>query len=352
MLILLIFLVCAGCFDNAPSHPALKEETDSSQNAAQAFSLSSGTDIVMDDGQWSLSRMTTMKFFEWLQMYPQLRPTKSLDFVDDLQGYGLAQDKNEMLFMETSNGGRTWQVRSRLESDTGNQGLTFLDAQTGWLLTGGKDVGKSQLQLTSDGGLTWEIIARNLPGLSGTENNSFFRFFDRQNGLIALKDDSSLLILRTSDGGLTWSASSRIQLPQGPAGVVTFVSPTNGWYAAPGKKASSATILYRMTDGETWQEAGKLPRRLIPQAISFSNSQEGSLLLCSYDKGPTTARWQLLQTVDGGVTWIQHHFPDTFNILESHMQINMVEPQSGWIMGANGLWRTENGGLNWSLLAM
>jgi photosystem II stability/assembly factor-like uncharacterized protein len=286
----------------------------------------------------------------WSQVYPVLSPSKAISFVDDLHGYGLTSGLDELLFIETRDGGHTWRTKSSMADSTGVYSLNFLDAQTGWLLTSGSNDKKSELRLTSDGGRTWEVIARDMTGLDNLGNAPFFRFFDRQNGLIATGGVKDMALLRTQDGGLTWSASSRIPLPKESISTFSFVSPTQGWLIEQGKKDEVATYFYRMDDGETWQEAGVLPHRLTPQALSFSNSLDGWLLLQNYEDGKKV-QWLQLRTVDGGKTWSQQAFPETFHPLDLEMAMNVISPLSGWLLGVNGLWRTLDSGLHWSLLS-
>lgn len=115
------------------------------------------------------------------------------------------------------------------------------------------------------------------------------------------------------------------------------------------KKDNTATTLYHMTDGETWQEAGKLPSPLMPQAISFSDSQKGFILLHTYAQS-SEVTWELLRTVDGGKTWSQHEFPSTFQPLDVNIQMRFIASASGWLLDAKDLWRTTDGGMSWSLL--
>ncbi|SDM96215.1 hypothetical protein SAMN04487897_101632 [Paenibacillus sp. yr247] len=333
LVVLAIFLLCAGCFYGKSSTPSPNERSSSQETRDSGFSIVSGENIRVN------AQVTPMR----------LTPTKALSFVDELHGYGLASGIGDLPFVQTSDGGVTWQALSRLAYTTEPNAISFLDSQTGWLFTNESYGQKSELRLTSDGGQTWEVIAQDLPGLEARRETPFFRFFDRQKGLVAAKNDKDMILLRTQDGGLTWSASSRIPMPLKEEGVFTFLSSTEGWFIGPSKKDKDITILYHMTDGETWHEAGKLPSLLAPQAISFADAQKGFILLHANPQSREQT-WRLLRTMDAGKTWSQHEFPNTFQPLDPNLQLSFPTSSSGWLLDTRDLWRTTDGGLSWSYL--
>jgi photosystem II stability/assembly factor-like uncharacterized protein len=333
LLILMIFLLCAGCFHEKPSTSSPSVRTSLQNKRNFSFSVVTGASIRVN-AQITPTRLT---------------PTKALSFVDELHGFGLVSGIRDLPLVQTSDGGMNWQAQSRLAHTTAPSALSFLDSRTGWLLTSESSGQKSELRLTSDGGQTWEVIAQDLPGLDLGREALFFHFFDRQEGLVAAKSDKDMVLLRTQDGGITWSASNRIPMPM--EGVFTFRSSTEGWFIGSSKKAKEGAILYHMTDGETWQEAGRLPPLLIPRAISFANSQKGFILLhTDHQSRENEQIWQLLRTNDGGKTWSLHEFPSSFQPLDESLQLSFLTWTSGWILDARDLWRTKDGGLNWSML--
>ncbi|NEW05496.1 hypothetical protein GK047_05625 [Paenibacillus sp. SYP-B3998] len=333
LLVLLLLLLCAGCFYKEVSVTLRTETASPKQTMKMVFSITAGVDITVDS-----------QSDEAPEIYK--RPNKAITFVNELQGYGVTSQNNDLLIMETKDRGQTWRKVSSFTNTAASSSLSFLDVNTGWLLTKDSIDNKAKLQLTSDGGQTWEVIARDLPDLSGLNGTPVLRFFDRQNGLIAAKGNQDMLLLRTQDGGLTWTPASRVALPKEGTGVFTFISSTSGWYVAQGKKGDLSNVLYRMTDGETWQEIGKLPALFKPQVITFLNSEEGWLLMHSAEQGEL-ARWMLLRTEDAGGTWSQHEFPETFRLLATDVQMSFTSSENGWLLGANRLWVTEDGGLTW-----
>ncbi|NOV03234.1 hypothetical protein GC097_24850 [Paenibacillus sp. LMG 31457] len=342
LVILIIFVLCAGCFHEkapTPSPHITRSTVKEKRNAV--LSMVQGDNIQVQDESAPKRNI----------------PTKGITFVDELHGYGFTSGNGETTLMQTGDGGITWKVQKGLAPLTAPSSLSFLDYRTGWVLTKETNGQKSELRLTADGGQTWEVIAQDLPGLEGKNEVAFFRFFNRQTGLIAVRSDKDLILIRTQDGGITWLASNRIPMPG--AGVITFLSSKEGWFMGAGASSSSGSnekgketvVLYHMTDGGTWEEAGKIATSLMPQALTFADASHGFALLQSNRQNPEQEQGrQLLRTSDGGKTWSQHTFPTAFQPLDASLQLSFLTSSSGWLWDARNVWKTKDGGLNWKLL--
>jgi len=93
----------------------------------------------------------------------------------------------------TSDSGRNWHTWLA----TGNE--SFVSATTGWrLFLPGEDQ-SSQLQQTTDGGLTWT----NLKTVAW--QSAQFDFVSEQVGWAIISDDTNTALVHTTDGGKTWT---------------------------------------------------------------------------------------------------------------------------------------------------
>jgi hypothetical protein len=339
LIILIVFVLCAGCFHEKASTLPTANQTNKPDRQTIGLSVIPGVNIQVHDEN----------------THKQSVATKAITFVDEMQGYGIKSDNGKASLMQTNDGGMTWKAQSGIATSPAQSRLSFLDAQTGWLLTNeSKDRG-SELSLTADGGQTWEVIAKDLPVLGEAKEIVFFRFFDRQNGLIAIRNGKDLVLLRTQDGGITWLASNRIALPS--EGVVTFLSSLEGWFIgsssfpSPSEKNKAVVTFYHMTDGESWEEAGKMSTPLLPTALSFVDAGLGFVLLQLNQTNLAQEQVrQLLRTSDGGKTWSQHAFPAAFQPVDKSLQVSFLTSNSGWLWDARNVWKTQDGGLNWQLL--
>jgi hypothetical protein len=340
LIILIVFVLCAGCFHEKASTLPTATQSNKPDKQTGGLSVIPGENIQVHDEN----------------AHKQNVATKAITFVDESQGYGIMSGNGKASLMQTNDGGMTWKAQSGIATLSVPSMLSFLDSQTGWLLTNeSKDRG-SELSLTADGGQTWEVIAQDLPVLEEEKEIVFFRFFDRQNGLIAVRNDKDLVLLRTQDGGITWLASNRIALPS--EGIVTFLSSLEGWFIgsssipSPSEKNRAVVTFYHMTDGESWEEAGKMSTPLVPKALSFVDAGHGFVLLqLNQPNRVHEQSRQLFRTSDGGKTWSQHAFPAAFPPVDASLQVSFLTSSSGWLWDARNLWKTKDGGLNWQRLA-
>ena len=58
----------------------------------------------------------------------------------------------------------------------------------------------------------------------------------------------------------------------------------------------------------------------------------------------------LMFTEDGGRTWSDHPFPDSFRLetLKAQIPMEFVDAAHGWILSLDGLMKTNDGGKTWT----
>lgn len=255
---------------------------------------------------WDSSLYDKMIFLDdqigWLHIH--LRPCGTMGCADDV-------------LYATIDGGQTWQYLARTFdglSSCVKSDLTFINAQTGWMA--GHCVGSEQyfLQVTNDGGLTWQdMILPPPPDAPGLFEPAVsvcripqLKFLSSQDAVLALSCHyynwswrKSWLYL-THDGGQTWVAR---QAPT-EEGALFFVDVNTGWWMSDyGRYDKDEHLLFRTQDGgQTWT----LIKRLAWQGeLNFLNAHEGWVAAQACPQGNCMSA--LVKTTDGGVTWQEIH---------------------------------------------
>jgi photosystem II stability/assembly factor-like uncharacterized protein len=139
--------------------------------------------------------------FGWQQQYlPFLnnRPLADMDFVDSLAGFGVTGDGtggDTNYIIKTADGGKNWFVIYTIFRDLNT--VSFLDANTGFVLGAGNFIG-GYLTKTTNGGLTWIDIPTQFGG-------AFNDIHVLNEDTIWISDNMGLIggLWRTTDGGVS-----------------------------------------------------------------------------------------------------------------------------------------------------
>ncbi len=196
-------------------------------------------------------------------------------FLDDHTGRALADREaragsEAVELFQTSDGGASWvSVFHNDASQAGSSdslplegiknGMTFLDASTGWVTGSTPKPGEVYLYVTRDGGASWSKQSPPLPTgyeayLYTTQPPVFFG----QDGflplLVTLTDRVDLTFYTTHDGGLTWGGD-----PDNPKmtirpGLAAFADALHGW------SWDGGPSLHLTSDGaQTWSSIHASP---------------------------------------------------------------------------------------------
>ena len=336
----------------------------------------------------------------------------NISFFSPLQGWAVTKDNNNILV--TVDGGVSWldatpAALSTLPSGTTSWGLSpfFLDANTAWVSPGNFGNGSGTLYHTTDGGVTWsttpvpfdnaryffldqnggyalvdlgagagsqyiaiyqttdgganwtQMFAHepggSMASLPGSGHKSGFAFLDMNHGWIGgdIPMNDYFYFYATTDGGVTWSLETDIILPAGYSNTYeevrspVFVGGTVGYLPVRMLTDASETylLIYRTDDGgQTWIHQGIVQNG---QDVDFDSPSSGWM----------AAGTSLYRSTDSGMTWAAMSLtgiPST----ESILKVDFVDGQYGWVITTPDsstlsplkLYRTEDGGANWTQL--
>jgi photosystem II stability/assembly factor-like uncharacterized protein len=254
----------------------------------------------------------------------------------------------------TINGGKTWQlnkyhinkneelvniIREGISDGTvlingfvlDYRDIQFIDSLSGWAAS---DLG---IFHTKDGGLNWTEQNSNT-------NNKDFRcvhFFNDGIGF-AIKKLGFLVpgILYTKDGGEIWK-----EIDKGSLNYFVF-NPDNIW------KVTNSDILHSTDMCKTYSSSlpfpvGKLNERGMHQMVGM---QENFIFFIDSFHG-WILKDGIQHTTDGGKSWNQQKLYITSKLEDTPVQVFFIDKDNGWAITVNdNLFRTTNGGENWSIV--
>ncbi len=159
-------------------------------------------------------------------------------------------------------------------------------------------------------------------------------------------------LLETTDGGDTWNAvlGGDPASNEEPIERLRFIDATHGW-AVKGRSS-----LLRTSDGENWEEVGKIGDQygyfndyaFLSDRVGVQIFQQGSRLARTQDGGKT---WKVVQSDCG----VNAEVEGLTRKLGCHLKsLLFLSPSSGYAIGSTipgthmVLFRTEDGGINWT----
>ncbi len=297
----------------------------------------------MNDGGYIIHTTDGGKI--WTQVYPRIRPTQDISFVDSREGFGLGQLSDSRALLHSSDGGDTWENIYNFPEDCNPEMISFITPDTGWLLAGNRESARSILFKTTDGGKTWATLGGDIPEVQ-SYMVSYMHFFDADNGLLILKKADNMVFYRTRDGGKTWQGTG-VEPGKGSINQFSFISGMQGWEICSSLRDHRVS-LNRMKDGVRWEPLKQIGSNAYSYGIEFISENKGWVLLeePAYQTG---SRKKLMSTEDGGQTWSVHVFPKDFEMdtLQEQIPMQFMEDGHGWVLTRVGLLKTGDGGRTW-----
>jgi photosystem II stability/assembly factor-like uncharacterized protein len=319
---------------------------------------------------WALSQRAVVRTSDgglhWKNVTPPntlLAPESIADFLSASLAWVTAPQANGTTtqVLRTMDSGQTWQ-QSTVPVFYLKQ-MTFVDAQRGWILAGwGAGGGPAEAVAvfrSGDGGKTWRNVSSALPASTDGPPPGHLPFGGQKSGIHFLNASTGWItgtvvannltwLYVSHDGGATWYQQSLALPPGVPSAQLSLVSPTF-FSATDGilpvifsdgdTGRGIATDIYVTHDeGTTWKSTAPLPFAAV--ATDFVDMQHG---------------WAsdgliLYRTSDGGQQWTKLAPGANFKQVTS---LDFVSSTLGWAMGGQGknpslLLKTTDAGQTWT----
>lgn len=205
----------------------------------------------------------------------------------------------------------------------------------------------------------WNIVQAFAPPAS-SENSYFLNVIDSLNVILTPQwtyANENHYIKKTTDGGLSWTSYPLNQTIHGTIlHEVAFVDASTGYIAA-GTDFGAWNVLNKTTDGgQTWQD---IPTSFLTQNVTsinelnFLNDQIGFISRIGENK--------IYRTINGGVNFSELSLPVIANGTYSHItEIRFVDPYNGFVVltkstnnpqnGTVDILKTGDGGNSWKVV--
>ncbi len=198
--------------------------------------------------------------------------------------------------------------------------LTFPGDSIGYAVGGDKGL-KSVILKTYDKGETWDTLTTQIEG----HLYSIF-FIDELNGYAA---GNYSHIIKTTDGGQTWFYSSNPNQGGNQHIRDILFTDLNTGYTVD----INGNILKTINGGVSWDS---LNANISSPLYTIGVNTEGTLLTAGFGG-------KMLKSMDEGLNWVFcSHGPTIFLV-----SIDFPDPNTGFITGSGGLFKTINGGQVW-----
>lgn len=291
----------------------------------------------------------------WLDVTPsdiQSNPAYAKSFFLDPQtAWILLEDvdrPNAGLILRTTDGGAYWQWRA---VPFGRSDFGFLDNENGYALFDmGAAAGSMGVSIwtTINGGGDYNRVFYHEPGFeytlpfSGIKNGISFR--DAQNGWVGgtLPMDGVIWLYRSLDGGFTWAEQS-VTLPSGYENAQTstdaplFFDDRLATLPVQLFGEKLGLVFYQSQDGgETWTATQPIEVR---GRYSIANANE----IVVWDGSDT-----IYATANGGQTWTSH--ASDWQPNSALIALDFVNINAGWALTEYALYKTQDGGKTWQKL--
>ncbi|MCC7438411.1 MAG: hypothetical protein IT211_07920, partial [Armatimonadetes bacterium] len=268
--------------------------------------------------------------WEWLNPKPTGNSMYDVQMVTEQ--FGVAVGENGGTIM-TYDAGRTWNIGSA-NTKAQLHAVHFRDSLNG--VVGGSALTVMQ---TTDGGATWQQRSR---GTEDVESVWDITMITPMLGVAVGGTNLTAIILRTVDGGKTWD---NVPSPvENPLYAMHFINAREGWAVG-----AWNTVIHTSDGGATWtlrrtEGSGSAGgRRPELRGVFFFDSLNG---FTAGRTGQFKEQGPLYSTTDGGYTWSG----SLRNFGMSPGRVVFITNTTGYLLGSGIIYRTIDGGKQWSAL--
>jgi photosystem II stability/assembly factor-like uncharacterized protein len=324
-------------------------------NALQMRSSSLGWSIIQTTDQTKEIMYTNDGGVNWYKKTPANVKVVAADFIDSTIAwvYGLYQSTTQQMpsLFYTNNGGNTWSRRTvpavedweRLANTKAN--MHVIDNAV-WVLLSNQENTAQSLYYTTTNGKYWSISR----GLDINNIITGITFINANIGFITTTGSiSDSVVYQTIDEGQNWSPLMNYPLPIGiipNVGSIATYKPVfkNNKLIIPtsfSQENQSICTYVSVDEGVTWNISNRMPCKNY-FSFSFPDWWNGHLI------NEEVSNVNYYQTTNGGDTW---NFIDYEPLLQKVFCLRFINSTQGWGCNQTSMYQTMDGGVTWSEVA-
>lgn len=317
----------------------------------------------------------------WDQVYPMGEPNTQVRFATSTFGLGLGSYGAKGYIYRTSDGGKHWEAVKTLQGIYPSA-IAFVNRDTAYVSAYTSPAANSQqygiqMFVTHNGGTSWSKIATSTASLpnsvtQGMTESTVQTVLSANDKQLSMYIDTAYpsSILTSVDAGHTWNQVATWQSSLS-LDTAAYVNPSNLWVAdvtqnhVPTKTQPSVytSTIYQLTQGSSATSVQKRAMWTLPTGWMILGmdrvNQQDAYVYATRSLADMSQGAAVFATHDGGKTWTEWKtsgsssaakVPMPLNLFPSGAKIDMsfATPEDGYMLTANGLLKTTNGGSSWT----
>ncbi len=276
--------------------------------------------------------------------FPVGNQTPYFHYLDDEHAFAVRyhnylQSSDTLIFRSTTGGSHWepvyfWSNADSINLDLVVRGHWFASKDTGYAPVNG-----NRLLRTTDGGESWNLLPGPVAVMHTGPQISLKWMDARESPIVWIAATRD--ILRSDDAGVTWTAV--LSLPDTVDNIYGFLRveelPDGGTIVF-----TRESVYYSTDNGDTWEH---WPARVTSGAFVQFSKLAGLGLYGGFQFSDYGSQRDIMSTKDG---WRSLHLEGSFGYggIDSFVFMVFLDKLHGWVYGLNAIYRTTNGGVNWT----